>query len=74
MAKQSRFLCSFLTVQRLKTKGTALFVLQTSNLLQKGNLSSRLVGSYVCETTTDQQARNWVYDTIKELDIILFGK
>lgn len=67
MAKQSRFLCigSFLNGTQVKDQGDSFVCVENSKKvtyrkLEIFHLDSRNDYYYVCETTTDQQAKKWV--------------
>ena len=69
MAKQARFLCigGFLNGSALKDQGEKFECVESSKQVTYRKLEIfhpdlRDDNYYVCETTTDQQARNWVYD------------
>lgn len=69
MAKQSRFLCigGFLNGTQVKDQGDHLVCVEKSKNVTYRKLEIFHPDSwddyyYVCETTTDQQAKNWVYD------------
>ncbi|MGE8557389.1 hypothetical protein [Acinetobacter sp.] len=69
MAKQSRFLCigGFLNGTQVKDQGEIFECTENS---KKVTYHKREIfhpdawdhDYYVCETTTEKQARNWVYD------------
>lgn len=69
MAKQTRFLCigGFLNGSALKDQGESFECIEKSKKVTYRKLEvfhpdSRNDYYYVCETTTDQQAKNWVHD------------
>ncbi len=69
MAKQSRFLCigGFLNGSAVKDQGDSFVGVEndkrvTYHKKEIFHQDSWDQDYYVCETTTDQQARNWVYD------------
>ena len=69
MAKQSRFLCigGFLNGTQVKDQGDSFICVEndkhvTYHKKEIFHQDSWDQDYYVCETTTDQQARNWVYD------------
>ncbi|OOT50869.1 hypothetical protein [Acinetobacter pittii] len=69
MPKQSRFLCigGFLNGSALKDQGDSFICVENGKQVRYYkkeifNQDSWHQDYYVCETTTDQQARNWVYD------------
>lgn len=69
MAKQARFLCigGFLNGSALKDQGESFECIEKSKKItyRKLQISHPDVWEdyyYVCETTTDKQATNWVYD------------
>ena len=69
MAKQARFLCigGFLNGSALKDQGESFECIEKSKKItyRKLQISHPDVWEdyyYVCETTTDKQANNWVYD------------
>lgn len=69
MAKQSRFLCigGFLNGSSVKDQGDSFECIESSKKVTYRKLEIFHQDSwdqdyYVCETTTDQQAKNWVYD------------
>lgn len=69
MAKQSRFLCigGFLNGTQVKDQGDRFVCVENG---QKIGYRKQVIfhqgawdhDYYVCETTTDQQTKNWVYD------------
>ena len=69
MAKQSRFLCigGFLNGTQIKDQGDSFICVEkgknvTYSKKEIFHPDSQDHDYYVCESTTDQQARNWVYD------------
>ena len=69
MAKQSRFLCigGFLNGTQVKDQGNSFICVENSKQVTYRKMEIFHQDSwdqdyYVCETTTEQQARNWVYD------------
>ncbi|WP_127492367.1 hypothetical protein [Acinetobacter calcoaceticus] len=69
MPKQSRFLCigGFLNGSAVKDQGDNFVCVEndkrvTYHKKEIFHQDSWDQDYYVCETTTDQQARNWVYD------------
>lgn len=69
MAKQTRFLCigGFLNGSAIKDQGESFECVEKSKKVTYRKLEifhpdSRNDYYYVCETTTDQQAKNWVHD------------
>lgn len=69
MSKQSRFLCigGFLNGTQVKDQGESFTCVE--NAKQVAYVKKEIFNQdawnhdyYVCETTTDQQARNWVFD------------
>jgi len=69
MAKQSRFLCigGFLNGTQVKDQGNSFICVENSKQVTYRKMEIFHQDSwdqdyYVCETTTDQQAKNWVYD------------
>lgn len=69
MAKQSRFLCigGFLNGTQVKDQGESFVC--TENGKQVSYFKKEIFNQdawnhdyYVCETTSDKQARNWVFD------------
>lgn len=69
MAKQARFLCigGFLNGSAVKDQGENFECTESAKQVtyRKLQISHPDVWEdyyYVCETTTDKQARNWVYD------------
>ncbi|MEG2723982.1 MAG: hypothetical protein RR944_14910 [Acinetobacter sp.] len=69
MAKQSRFLCigGFLNGTQVKDQGNSFICMENSKQVTYRKMEIFHQDSwdqdyYVCETTTDQQAKNWVYD------------
>jgi len=69
MAKQSRFLCigGFLNGSAVKDQGDSFVCVENDKRVtyykkEIFHPDSWDQDYYVCETTTDQQARNWVYD------------
>ncbi|TCB77538.1 hypothetical protein E0H89_08010 [Acinetobacter sp. ANC 3781] len=69
MAKQSRFLCigGFLNGTQVKDQGDSFVCVEKSKNVTYHKREIFHPDSwghdyYVCETTTDQRARNWVYD------------
>jgi hypothetical protein len=69
MAKQSRFLCigGFLNGTQVKDQGDSFVCVEKSENVTyyKKEIFHPDAWDhdyYVCETTTDKQARNWVYD------------
>lgn len=69
MAKQSRFLCigGFLNGSAVKDQGNSFVCVENDKPVtyykkEIFHLDSWDQDYYVCETTTDLQARNWVYD------------
>jgi len=69
MAKQSRFLCigGFLNGTQVKDQGDSFVCVENSKKVTYRKMEIFHQDSwdqdyYVCETTTDQQAKNWVYD------------
>ena len=69
MAKQSRFLCigGFLNGTQVKDQGDSFVCVEKSKNVTYYKREIFHPDSwghdyYVCETTTDQRARNWVYD------------
>ena len=69
MAKQSRFLCigGFLNGTQVKDQGGSFVCVENSKNVTYRKMEIFHQDSwdqdyYVCETTTDQQAKNWVYD------------
>ena len=68
MAKQSRFLCigGFLNGTQVKDQGDSFVCVENSKKVTYRKMEIFHQDSwdqdyYVCETTTDQQAKNWVY-------------
>ena len=68
MAKQARFLCigGFLNGSAVKDQGDSFVCVEKSKTVTYRKLEIFHPDSwddyyYVCETTTDKQARNWVY-------------
>mgnify|MGYP000042821360 FL=1 len=68
MAKQSRFLCigGFLNGTQVKDQGDSFVCVENSKQVTYRKMEIFHQDSwdqdyYVCETTTDQQAKNWVY-------------
>ena len=68
MAKQSRFLCIgvFLNGTQVKDQGDSFVCVENSKQVTYRKMEIFHQDSwdqdyYVCETTTDQQAKNWVY-------------
>ncbi|WP_445346454.1 hypothetical protein [Acinetobacter bohemicus] len=68
MAKQARFLCigGFLNGSAVKDQGESFECIEKSKKVAYRKLEIFHPDSwddfyYVCETTTDKQARNWVY-------------
>ena len=69
MVKQSRFFCigGFLNGSAVKEQGESFECVEKSKKVIYRKLGIFHPDSwddfyYVCETTTDQQAKNWVYD------------
>jgi len=69
MAKQSRFLCigGLLNGSAVKDQGDSFVCVENDKRVtyykkEIFHPDSWDQDYYVCETTTDQQARNWVYD------------
>ena len=69
MAKQSRFFCigGFLNGTAIKDQGDSFECVEKSKTVTYRKLKIFHPDSwdhdcYVCETTTDKQAKNWVYD------------
>lgn len=69
MAKQSRFLCigGFLNGTQVKDQGDSFVCVEnfkkvTYRKMEIFHQDSWDQDYYVCETTTDQQAKNWVYN------------
>ena len=69
MPKQSRFLCigGFLNGTQVKDQGDNFTCVENTKQVTYRKMEIFHQDSwdqdyYVCETTTDQQARNWVYD------------
>ena len=69
MPKQSRFLCigGFLNGTQVKDQGDSFECVENSKKVTyvKKEIFHQDAWDhdyYVCETTTDQQAHNWVYD------------
>lgn len=69
MPKQSRFLCigGFLNSSAVKDLGDSFVCVENDKRVtyykkEIFHQDSWDQDYYVCETTTDQQARNWVYD------------
>ena len=69
MAKQARFLCIgvFLNFLVIKDQGESFECIESSKKVTYRKLEISHSDSwddyyYVCETTTDQQAKNWVHD------------
>ena len=69
MSKQSRFLCigCFLNGTQVKDQGDSFVCVENSKKVTYRKMEIFHQDAwdqdyYVCETTTDQQARNWVYD------------
>ena len=69
MAKQSRFLCigGFLNGTQVKDQGDSFVCVENSKKVTYRKMEIFHQDSwdqdyYVCESTTDKQARNWVYD------------
>ena len=69
MAKQARFLCigGFLNGSAIKAQGESFECIESSKKVTYRKLEISHSDSwddyyYVCETTTDQQAKNWVHD------------
>lgn len=69
MAKQSRFLCigGFLNGTQVKEQGDSFVCVENSKKVTYRKMEIFHQDAwdqdyYVCETTTDQQAKNWVYD------------
>jgi hypothetical protein len=69
MSKQSRFPCidGLLNGTQAKERGESFVCVEkgkniTYTKKEIFHLDSRDHDYYVCETTTDKQARNWVYD------------
>ena len=69
MAKQARFLCigGFLNGSAVKDQGDSFVCVEKSKNVtyHKKEIFHPDAWNhnyYVCETTTDQRARNWVYD------------
>ena len=69
MPKQSRFLCigGFLNGTQVKDQGDSFIFVEngkqvTYRKMEIFHQDSWDQDYYVCETTTDKQARNWVYD------------
>ncbi|WP_333652635.1 hypothetical protein [Acinetobacter johnsonii] len=69
MPKQSRFLCigGFLNGTQVKDQGYSFVCVENSKKVTYRKMEIFHQDSwdqdyYVCETTTDQQAKNWVYD------------
>ena len=69
MAKQSRFLCigGFLNGTQVKDQGDSFICVENAKKVTYRKMEIFHQDSwdqdyYVCETTTDQQAKNWVYD------------
>lgn len=69
MPKQSRFLCigGFLNGTQVKDQGESFVCVENGKKVtyfkkEIFNQDAWDHDYYVCETTTDQQARNWVYD------------
>ena len=69
MSKQSRFLCigGFLNGTQIKDQGDHFICVEKGKNVTYSKKEIFHPDSwdhdyYVCETTTDQQARNWVYD------------
>ncbi|RBA38668.1 MULTISPECIES: hypothetical protein [Acinetobacter] len=69
MSKQSRFLCigGFLNGSAVKDQGDSFICVEnckqvTYRKMEIFHQDSWDQDYYVCETITDQQARNWVYD------------
>lgn len=69
MAKQSRFLCigGFLNGTQVKDQGDSFVCVENSKKVTYRKMEIFHQDSwdqdyYVCEMTTDQQAKNWVYD------------
>ena len=69
MSKQSRFLCigGFLNGTQVKDQGDSFVCVENSKKVTYRKMEIFHQDAwdqdyYVCETTTDQQARNWVYD------------
>ncbi len=69
MAKQTRFLCigGFLNGSAIKDQGESFECVEKSKKVTYRKLEvfhpdSRNDYYYVCETTTNQQAKNWVHD------------
>ncbi len=71
MAKQTKYLCigGFLNGSSLKEQGDSFECVEMSKkvIYRKLEIKHPDVREnyyYVCETTTDKQALNWVYDVI----------
>ena len=69
MAKQARFLCigGFLNGSAIKDQVESFECIESSKKVTYRKLEISHSDSwddyyYVCETTTDQQAKNWVHD------------
>jgi hypothetical protein len=69
MPKQSRFLCigGFLNGSAVKDQGDSFVCVENGKQVTYRKMEIFHQDSwdhdyYVCETTTDKQARNWVYD------------
>lgn len=69
MAKQARFLCigGFLNGTQVKDQGDSFVCVENSKKVTYRKMEIFHQDSwdqdyYVCESTTDKQARNWVYD------------
>ena len=69
MVKQSRFFCigGFLNGSAVKEQGESFECVEKSKKVIYRKIEIFHPDSwddfyYVCETTTDQQAKNWVYD------------
>ena len=69
MPKQSRFLCigGFLNGTQVKDQGDSFICVEngkqvTYRKMEIFHQDAWDQDYYVCETTTNQQARNWVYD------------
>ena len=69
MAKQSHFLCigGFLNGSAVKDQGDSFICVENGKQVSYHkkeifHQDSWHQDYYVCETTTEQQARNWVYD------------
>ena len=69
MSKQSRFLCigGFLNGTQVKDQGGSIVFVENSKNVTYRKMEIFHQDSwdqdyYVCETTSDKEAKNWVYD------------